>query len=69
MKLSARNQLSGHVKSIRSGPIHAEVTLSLPGGLEIVAVITKASVQTLGLKKGSPAIAIIKSSAVLLAVD
>ena len=69
MRISARNQLPGRVKHIRKGPIHAEVTLALPGGLEIVAVITTTSAKTLGLKKGSPALAIIKSSAVLLAVE
>ena len=69
MKISARNQLAGQVKSIKSGPVDSEVTLVLPGGLEIVAVITSASVKKLGLKKGSAALAIIKASTVLLAVD
>jgi molybdate transport system regulatory protein len=69
MKISARNQLSGKVKSVKSGPIDSEVTLALPGGLEIVAVITSTSVKKLGLKKGSTATAIIKASTVLLAVE
>ncbi|MDR3457186.1 MAG: TOBE domain-containing protein [Verrucomicrobiae bacterium] len=68
MKISARNQLAGQVKSITSGVVNAEVVIVLPGGGEIVSVITKASAKTLKLKKGSPVIAVIKASDILLAV-
>ena len=43
MKLSARNVLKGRVKKIVRGSVNEEVTLELPGGAEIVAVITLAS--------------------------
>jgi molybdopterin-binding protein len=45
----------------------AEVTLDIGNGQEVVSVITKASVERLGLAQGVEATAIIKSSEVLLA--
>ena len=68
MKISARNQLVGKVAKITSGAVNAEVSVALPDGGEIVAVITKASAKSLGLKKGSPVVAVIKASDILLAV-
>jgi molybdate transport system regulatory protein len=68
MNISARNQLAGYVKKITTGVINAEVVLTLPGGEEIVSVITKTSAKSLKLKNGSPVIAVIKSSDILLAV-
>ena len=41
MKLSARNVLKGKVKSIIEGAVNDEVVLELPGGQEVVAVITE----------------------------
>ena len=69
MKLSARNVIAGTVKQITVGAINDEIILELPGGHELVSVITKASVESLGLKKGGKAYAVIKASSVMLAVD
>jgi molybdopterin-binding protein len=69
MKLSARNVLKGKVKSIVPGSINDEVVIELPGGVEVVSVITKTSVATLGLAVGKEAYAVIKASSVMLAVD
>ncbi|MEI8288269.1 MAG: molybdopterin-binding protein [Verrucomicrobiota bacterium] len=68
MKISARNQLVGKVTKLTSGAVNAEVSVALPGGGEIVSVITKASAKVLGLKKGSLVVAVIKASDILLAV-
>lgn len=68
MKISARNQLAGKISKITAGVVNAEVTVALPGGGEIVSVITQASAKALKLKKGSPVVAVIKSSDILLAV-
>ena len=68
MKISARNQLVGKVVKITSGSVNAEVSVALPGGGELVSVITKTSAKTLQLKKGAPVVAIIKYSDILLAV-
>ena len=69
MKISARNVLKGRVKSILPGAVNAEIVLELPGGIEIVSIITKSSVETLKLKEGSPAYAVIKASNVMIGVD
>lgn len=67
MKTSARNALRGVVSRITDGAVNAEVVLSIGGGAEIVAVITRHSVGDLGLTPGREAIALIKSSFVILA--
>ncbi len=65
MELSARNQLRGTVTSIKLGAVMAEVTVKI-GDNEIVAAITRASVERLGLKEGDQATAIIKATEVLI---
>lgn len=69
MKVSARNQLRGTVKSVSHGAVNSEVVLELSGGLEVVAVVTRSSAQGLGLAAGRDATAIIKASHVMIAVD
>lgn len=69
MKLSARNVLKGKVVKIVKGAVNAEVTLELPGGTQIVSIITNTSVTSLKLKKSVDAYAVIKASHVMLAVD
>jgi len=69
MKISARNVLPGKVSNITKGAVNAEVVLSLNGGETIVAVITNASVERLGLQTGADAFAIIKASAVMVGKD
>ena len=69
MKLSARNVLEGKVKSIVEGSVNDEVVVELPGGQEIVAVVTKSSVESLKLSKGNDVLAVIKASSVILAVE
>jgi molybdopterin-binding protein len=69
MKLSARNVLKGTVKHVVPGAVNSEVTLALPGGQEIVSVITRASAENLGLVKGKEVYAVIKASNVMIAVD
>ncbi len=69
MKLSARNQLRGTVKRIVRGAVNMEVVLTLPGGAEIVSIITLRSGDALGLAEGKEAVAVIKASDVMVAVD
>ena len=69
MRLSARNSLQGRVKHIEPGAVNSEVTIELPGGLEIVSIITKKSVESLGLGKGKEVYAVIKASSVMIGVD
>jgi molybdate transport system regulatory protein len=69
MKTSARNALRGVVSRVELGAVNAEVAVEVAPGVEIVAVVTRESVGALGLKPGLPAIALIKSSFVILAPD
>jgi molybdopterin-binding protein len=69
MRLSAKNILKGTVKSILPGAVNAEVVITLPGGAEITSIITKGSVESLGLKVGGAAYAVIKASSVMIGVD
>lgn len=69
MKLSARNIIPGKVKNIQKGPISAVVTLEIAPGIEIVSSITSGSADSLKLKKGQKAYAIIKASSVMLGTD
>ena len=69
MKISARNVLKGKVKKLIHGAVNSEVTIELPGGIEVVSIITKSSARNLGLKKGKPVYAVIKASNVMIAAD
>ena len=53
MQLSARNVLKGRVKQVAPGVVNTEVTIELPGGTEIVSMITKSSAERLHLAQGS----------------
>ena len=69
MKISARNILKGTVKSVEHGAVNSEVVIQLPGGQEIVSIITKSSAESLGLSAGKEAYAVIKASEVMIATD
>jgi len=65
MELSARNQLKATVKRGTTGNVMAEVVLDV-GGQEMVAAITKGSVDRLGIKPGDAVVAIVKATEVML---
>jgi molybdopterin-binding protein len=69
MKISARNVLKGTVKSIHHGAVNSEVVIELPGGNEIVSMITKGSAEGLELAVGKEVYAVIKASNVMIAVE
>ena len=69
MKISARNTLSGTVKSVTPGAVNTEVMITLADGAEIVSIITKESAESLELAPGKHAYAVIKSSDVMVATD
>lgn len=66
LKISARNVLPGSVIGITKGAVNTEIVLSLRGGEVVVAVITNASVDRLGLQTGTEAFAIIKATDVMV---
>ena len=61
VKTSARNHLWGEITRIHDGPVNAEVTLTLPSGKTVCAVVTHDS-----LAIGGKACAVFKASAVIL---
>ena len=69
MKLSARNTLKGRIVKVTEGAVNAEVTLEVAPGVELVAIITLASVRSLGLEVGKDAYAVVKASSVMVATD
>lgn len=69
MKMSARNMLKGKVKKVTAGAVNSEVIIELPGGAEVVSIITKASADGLGLAAGKEVYAVIKASNVMIAID
>ena len=69
MKVSARNTFAGSVSGIIKGAVNAEVTITLKGGVPLVAVVTNGAVDNLGLKVGSEAFAIVKASSVIIGSD
>jgi len=69
MKLSARNVLKGTVVKVTQGAVNSEVILELAPGIQVVAIITRQSAESLGLTEGSTAYAVVKASSVMMAVD
>ncbi|WP_309606450.1 TOBE domain-containing protein [Phenylobacterium sp.] len=67
LRTSARNALRGTVTRVTDGAVNAEVGLAVASGVGITAIVTRDSVAALGLSVGRPAIALIKSSFVILA--
>jgi molybdate transport system regulatory protein len=69
MLTSARNHFAGNIVQITPGAVNDEVELKLAGGERIVATITRRSVEQLGLRKNGEAIALVKASSVIVAID
>jgi molybdopterin-binding protein len=69
MKTSARNHFAGTVKAVAKGPVSTEVTIEVAPGVDVVAVISTVSAETLGLAIGKHAHALIKASSVVVAID
>jgi molybdopterin-binding protein len=67
MKLSARNQIKGIVKSVTKGQTTAHVAIDIGGGVLVTASITNEAVDELELKAGDAAVAVIKASDVMVA--
>jgi molybdopterin-binding protein len=69
MKISARNQLKGKIIEVTKGATTAHVRLEIAPGQIVTAAITNEAVEELGLKSGDAAIALIKASSVMIAID
>ncbi len=69
MRISARNVIKGTVKQINPGAVNSEVIIETKNGETIVSIITKESVNSLGLQVGKDVYAVIKASNVMIAID
>ena len=69
MKLSTRNQLPGTVESVQVGEAMAVVKVTIEGGHQVTASITRDAADDLGLAVGSPVTVLVKSTEVMLAVE
>jgi molybdate transport system regulatory protein len=67
MKTTARNTYAGVISSVQTGAVNTEVALKVSDDIELIAIITRESVEALGLRPGKSAMALIKSSFVILA--
>ena len=69
MKISARNQFEGKILDVKKGATTAHVRLEIAPGQVITSSITNEAVDELGLKVGGTAVAVIKASNVMIAVE
>jgi len=69
MEISARNSLKSTMKKVVPRAVNTEVSLEIAPGVEVVAIITKSSAETLGLAEGKQAYAVIKATDVMVGVD
>lgn len=67
--ISARNQFVGKVASVKKGAVNGHVSIALSDGSSITASITNEAIEDLGLAEGSDAVAIVKATDVLVAVN
>ena len=65
VSISGRNQLRGVVEEVRVEGLLAQIRLRL-GDQRLTAVITRDAVEELKLKRGQPALAVIKSTEVMV---
>ena len=62
-RVSARNVLAGHVRSLRGTP--EGVYVSVEAGFRLVAMVTRSAVRDLRLRRGAAVYAVVKATAVV----
>jgi molybdopterin-binding protein len=68
MKLSARNQIAGTIKTVKPGATTTHVTIEVSPTVMITASITNEAAEELALKPGMSAFAVVKASDVMVGV-
>ena len=68
MKLSTRNRLPGTIMEVTKGEVAAKVSLRV-GDNHMVALITRESVDELGLQTGMKITALVKATDVVILTD
>ena len=67
--ISARNQIEGTVVSVKEGAVNGHVTIEDEYGVRVSGSITNESIESLALAEGKKAVAIVKATDVMVAVD
>lgn len=63
--VNTRNQFRGAVVRINDGPVVSEVEIETPAGI-ITSVVTSSSIRSVDLRVGDEAVAMFKSTEVLI---
>ena len=61
--------MKGKIKSMTSGVVNTELVIELPGGTELVSVITKHSAESMSLDVGKEVYAVVKANNVMVMTD
>ena len=67
--ISARNQLAGTITKVIKGAVNGHVSLEMADGNVVSGSITNEAIESLGLKVGDPALAIIKATDVMVGIE
>lgn len=69
LAISARNQFPGKVVKVAKGAVNGHVTVETACGKRISGSVTNEAIDELGLVEGASAVAFVKSTDVLVAVE
>jgi len=69
MKISARNRMEGEVVSVEKDKVSAIVRLRIRAPCIVTAFITREAVESLGIRKGDRAIAVVKATEVMISKE
>jgi len=64
-QISGRNKIKGKVSRVIPGIVSAEVEIDAGNGTKIVGLITKGSLDDMGIKEGDELTALIKATSVM----
>ena|SRR5581483_9157533 len=65
-RLSARNRFSGIVTEVKVDGLMAQVELQVTEPARVVALVTRDSVESLGIRRGEPITAVVKATSVMV---
>jgi molybdate transport system regulatory protein len=68
MKISVRNVFTGTISHLETGAVNAEFAVGIAGGQKMTAIVTNASVKSVGLAIGTQVSTLVKASSVLVSV-
>ena len=67
--ISARNQLAGTIVKVTEGAVNGHVSLEMADGNVVSGSITNEAIESLGMKVGDPALAVIKATDVMVGIE